>query len=296
MSRGSVLCIGETMGMIAPTDLEPFSQASTYRVEAGGAESNVAMRLATHGHVARWRSRLGDDALGHRVAESIAAAGVAVDVEWDSTRPTGLYLKDPGRGVTYYRSGSAASAATPELLDDVDWSGVAIVHMTGITAALSDSCRALTYACLARAHAEGVEVSFDVNHRAPLWEERVAAEVLLDLARAADLVFVGRDEAEKLWDTATADDVRRLLPAARELVVKDGEVGATAWSGDVSAFVATPPVEVVEAVGAGDAFAAGYLSVRLRDGSDVASPDQLAARLAFGHACAAAALSSTADV
>lgn len=287
--RAGVLCVGETMGMVAPVHGEPFTTASTFRVEAGGAESNVAMRLAAHGHSVRWRSRLGDDALGRRVASAIEETGVTVDVDWDPARRTGLYLKDPGRGVTYYRAESAASAATPALLDGIDWSALAVVHVSGITAALSSGCLALLDACLSRAAAADVTVSFDVNHRPGLWSATEAAPVLLGLARRAGIVFVGLDEAETLWGTATADDVRALIGAPHELIVKDGETGATAWEGDERTFVPTPRVDVVEAVGAGDAFAAGYLSVRLRGGGT-------AERLAFGHACAAEALSSTADV
>ena len=117
-------------------------------------------------------------------------------------------------------------------------------------------------------------MAFDVNHRAALWAPGAAASALLPLARRADLVFVGLDEAECLWHTATADDVRALLPEPTTLVVKDGDVGATefrrAAGADHRTFVPAIPTEVVEAVGAGDAFAAGYLAALLQ-GADAAA-------------------------
>ena len=113
--------------------------------------------------------------------------------------------------------------------------------------------------------------------------------MLLDLARAADLVFVGRDEAEQLWQASTADQVRALLPDVPLLVVKDADVGATSYTGARRVFVPAPRVDVVEAVGAGDAFAAGFLSGLLDD----RTPEEC---LRLGHIMAAATLLSVADL
>ena len=112
--------------------------------------------------------------------------------------------------------------------------------------------------------------------------------MLLDLARTADIVFVGRDEAETLWGGAAAVDVRLLLPEVPELVVKDGDVGATAFVDADEVFEPALAVEVVEAVGAGDAFAGGYLAGLL-------SGDPIAERLRAGHDRAARTLQTTTD-
>lgn len=285
----AVLCIGETMAMVAPTVNTPLVDATSFRMEAGGAESNVAARLVALGHRAIWRSRLGDDPLGARVAQALESAGVETSIEWDAEHPTGIYVKDPGAGVFYYRAGSAASHAGPELLDGVDWSEIAIVHISGITPALSDDCYALVEAVFERAQRAGVPVSFDVNHRSALWGPAEGADLLARFARRADIVFVGRDEAEDLWGTTDAASVRALLPEPGVLVVKDGPVGATTFADDVSVFEPAIPVDVVEAVGAGDAFAAGYLAGTLEDAP-------VAERLRRGHVAAAAALSTTADM
>ncbi|WP_345801388.1 sugar kinase [Microbacterium sp. AZCO] len=286
---GILLAIGETMAMVTPATAERLADAVDFRVDAGGAESNVASHAASFGVEARWFSSLGDDPLGHRVARQLAERGVDVSsVEFDAQHPTGVYFKDPGHGVRYYRAGSAASRLSAADVGAVDLRGVAVLHVSGITAAISASAAEFLDAVIARARAAGVLVSFDVNHRAPLWSAADAAPALLALARSADIVFVGRDEAEVLWATADAASIRALLPDVAELVVKDGDVGATAFTGTDATFAPALVVEVVEAVGAGDAFAGGYLSALL-EGLPV--PE----RLARGHRRAALTLQTTSD-
>src|SRR5699024_7971777 len=151
-------------------------------------------------------------------------------------------------------------------------------------------CRELVYAAIAAAHAQGALVSFDVNHRPALWRTtEEAAHEIRAAARKADVVLVGRDEAAALWGTATADDVRARFPDVPHLVVKDADVDAVEFEGARRTAVPTPRIEVVEAVGAGDAFAAGWLD-GLLTGQDAAE------RLTRGHARAARALSSTQDI
>jgi 2-dehydro-3-deoxygluconokinase len=241
-----------------------------------------------------WVSALGDDALGERVRDEVARHGV--DVGWVSRRadaPTGVYFKDPGRGVLYYRRGSAASTLGPDDIAAVPLEQAEIVHVSGITPALSASCAALIDSVIDRVAAGPGILSFDVNHRAALWEPDAAASALLALARRADIVLVGLDEAEGLWGTVDADAVRALLPEPALLVVKDGDVGATEYDrrtgADERTFVPAIRTAVVEAVGAGDAFAAGYLAAHLQ-GADAAD------RLASGHRRAHLVLQSTDDL
>jgi len=131
-------------------------------------------------------------------------------------------------------------------------------------------------------------VVFDVNYRPALWSIDEAAPRLLELAAAADVVLVGRDEAEVLWQTPTAEDVRALLPEVAHLVVKDGDVEAVEFTADETVRVPAGVVDVVEPVGAGDAFAAGWEAGFL---AGVPS----ASRLAAGHAAATAVLTSSGD-
>lgn len=285
----TLLAIGETMAMVAPVVATSARDADTFLLDAGGAESNVAAHVAALGHRAVWFSRLGADALGHRIARQLTERGVDVSrVVFDDAHPTGLYVKDPGHGVLYYRRGSAASHLSVDDAEAVSFDGVDLLHVSGITAAISASAAAFLSRVMARVREHGVPVSFDVNHRAALWSAATAGPVLLDLARGADIVLVGRDEAQTLWGTDASGDVRALLPDVTELVVKDGDVGATAFVGADEVFEPALVVEVVEAVGAGDAFAGGYLAGRL-------SGDPVADRLRAGHARAARTLRTTKD-
>lgn len=297
-----VLSIGETMVMITPTDGSPLAQAREFSLHPGGAESNLVIYLALLGHRVSWASRLGDDALGRRVLADVGSYGVDTSlVELDPDAQTGVYFKDPAPGrptqVIYYRRASAASRMSPGFLACLPLDGCALLHLTGITPGLSTSCRELTEAALDQAAEADLPVSFDVNYRPGVWSVAEAADVLLSMATRADLVLVGRDEAEVLWGTRAAADVRRLLPEVAQLVVKDGAVGATEFHSDRVTFVPTPKVSVVEPVGAGDAFAAGYLSVWLRTAEGDRETDAASsARLAEGHRLAGLALGSTADI
>lgn len=286
----AVLCVGETMAVFTPAEAGPPEDVRTWVRGVGGAESNVACALVAHGVPAGWVSAVGDDPFGRAVVAAVAGAGVDVShVRVDPGRPTGLYLKEAdraGSAVRYYRAGSAASALGPELLDRLDLASVSYVHVSGITAALSPSCLALVRALLAH---PGVTTSFDVNWRPALWGPS-GPDVLRSLAAAADLVLVGDDEAEALWGVSEPAAVREVLPEPDTLVVKQGAVGATVLeAGAPPVFEPALRVDVVEPVGAGDAFAAGYLAAALAD----ASPDR---RLRTGHLAAAGALCTVSDV
>ncbi|MCM2414805.1 sugar kinase [Streptomyces sp. RKAG290] len=283
------------MAALVPDPAAPLEGADRLGVRIAGAESNVAMYLAVHGVPARWVSALGDDPFGRRIRSEVAASGADVSgVRTDPHRPTGLLVKDPGSDGTrvhYYRRGSAASALTPDLLGDEAVRTAGLIHLSGITPALSASCRDLVAALLEPPVAERpCPVSFDVNHRPALWPDGTAAAVLLDLARRADITFVGLDEAQALWGEGLRDAaaVRDLLPEPRILVVKDGGRAATAFDGTRVHTVPAPRVEVVEPVGAGDAFAAGYLAGLLRGEDTVRA-------LRLGHLTAGAALRVTGD-
>jgi 2-dehydro-3-deoxygluconokinase len=284
------------MAVLSPPDAAPLAQQPVLALAVGGAESNVAGALAALGYRAAWLSRVGADPLGHRVLTDLAARGIDVTaVEVDPERQTGVYFKDPGpdrTGTYYYRRDSAATLMGPALARLPLLRRARVLHLSGITAALSDSCAELVTEIVTRRAVPGPVISFDVNHRPALWRRRPcdAAAALLEPARAADIVFVGRDEAETLWGTRSPGDIRDLLGAGPVIVVKDAGHGATSYAPDgEETFVPTPASRVVERVGAGDSFAAGYLAALLED-------RDAAGRLRLGHLVAAATLRTRADV
>lgn len=290
--RPRVLCIGESMALVAPVSPTPLVTADLLRLGVAGAESTVALYLVDLGIDAAWASRVGDDPLGLRVIDSIRRHGVDTSgVRVDPGAPTGVYFKDPDGAMTsvyYYRRGSAASRMSVDDLAELPFESVDLVHISGITAALSDSCLTLVEHVLSRPCTSRPTVSFDVNFRPSLWSAAHAAPLLADFANKADVAFVGQDEADTLWGTQSPAEVRRVLSNAGRLVVKDGARGATEFADDSATFVPAEKVDVVEVVGAGDAFAAGYIAGLIQG-------VQATERLAQGHRLAARTLSSMSD-
>lgn len=291
MGLVDVLCLGETMALFVPAEPGPPDEVVTWTRTVGGAESNVACHLAVLGLRSGWVSAVGDDAFGRAVVSTVGSFGVDVSgVVVDPARPTGLYIKESdasGSPVRYYRRGSAASGMGPALLDGLPLDTAGVVHTSGITPALSDSCLDLMRALVAAPRS--FTLSFDLNWRPRLWADRDPA-VLRELAAAADVVFVGADEAGLMWGVEEPAKIREFLSETHTLVVKQGAEGATVFEG-TSAPVFQPAlrVDVVEPVGAGDAFAAGFLFGTLSGWS----PER---RLRAGHLRAASSLLTHHDV
>jgi 2-dehydro-3-deoxygluconokinase len=286
-----VLCIGETMIMLSSPAGAALQIGAGLTLSVGGAESNVAIGVSRAGHRVAWGSLLGADRLGDVVADYIRTQGVDTCLVERRDAPTGLYFKsieEVGTVPIYYRSTSAATQMDSALARA--WSArisPGIVHVSGITAQISAGGRALLQAvCEERVFGDAL-VSFDVNHRPALASSETPDE-LLALARASDIVFVGADEAAEIWGVS-ADEIPRLLPGPRYLIVKDAAEYAAEYSDGVRVASAPPRVDVVEAVGAGDAFAGGWLAAFL-DGRSVHD------RLAAGHAAAARVLVSHTDL
>jgi 2-dehydro-3-deoxygluconokinase len=283
-----VVTVGETM--VAFTGR---GQGREYLAVTAGAESNVAAGLATLGLRSRWVSRLGDDHLGRFVVDAVTARGVDVAVVHDVDHPTGVMTKhlDHGRTVgRYYRSESAARELSPSDLHRfgrADW-----IHVTGITCAISPSAAELVDAVLDGRTVHGSRVSFDVNLRPTLWTSTSeAADHLLRAARRADLVLIGDDEASALFGTTDERSLAELILVRddQELVLKRGPQPATLLTRAGALTEPALPIDVVEATGAGDAFAAGYLGARC-----LGWPPP--ARLRLGHFLASRVVSTIDDV
>jgi 2-dehydro-3-deoxygluconokinase len=272
--RPRVATLGETMALVRSRDIGSLRHASDLALGVGGAESNVAIALRRLGLDVTWLGRVGDDSLGERVVREIRAEGVDARAVVDAGAPTGLMLKErpnpTSTRVLYYRSGSAGSRLAPSDLPDGWIEQADLLHLTGITALISESARETVSVAIDRARAAGVVVTFDINYRSSLAAPAVAGPWLREVAERADIVFGGAEEFELLSPGTDAADACERLLAHRptEVVLKRGAEGATTILPtqvvDAPGFV----VDVVDTVGAGDAFVAGYLSGVL-DGSDV---------------------------
>jgi 2-dehydro-3-deoxygluconokinase len=268
-----VVTLGEPLAVIRGSTIGPAEHLDGLRLTTGGAEANVAIGLRRLGVEVAFIGRVGDDSVGRRILRELRAEGVDARVRVDADGRTGLLLKESFAGgrarVTYWREGSSGSRTDPSDIVGALDQHTALVHVTGITPALSASAEAATRAIVADARERGAVVSFDVNHRAGLWGSRDPRDTYLHLLRAADIVFAGADEArlavgadEKASPTELAQAIAATGPG--EVVIKLGAAGALAYRDGRIVHRDAVAVSVVDTVGAGDAFVAGYLYEHLR--------------------------------
>ncbi len=273
MAGYDVVTLGETMIRLSPPVPQRLEQASVLEINIGGAESNVAVALARLGFKVAWLSRLPDNAWGRRIAATLRAQNVDVSsLIWAKGERVGTYFVEYGRQprpihVLYDRANSAMSRMRAE---EVPWGVVEqarVVHCTGITPALSTSCAEVVEAMMQRGKAAGALVSFDVNYRALLWSPAEAGRALEPYCRLADIVFAAWRDLVTLFGTqGTPEQAAPILRArwgCETLVITLGDAGSLACDAQGIVQADAYPVEIVDRLGAGDAFDAGFLAARL---------------------------------
>lgn len=296
-STARVVCLGEAMVVLQPEEGTALTDATTLHRSVGGAEANVAGALAALGISSAWVSRLGADPFGDVVADDLRGRGVRVLAQRDDARPTGLYVKEPtpggGSRMHYYRSGSAAAAMDADLLDRPEvraaLADAEIVHTSGITAGILDEGSRLLPRLLRLRDELGFRLSVDLNWRPAVWARRADTAALVELLRAADVLLLGADEAQAALGAGTPDTLRAVVGDRPRLVLKsDSHVAGEHDPDGAATEVPALQVDVVEPVGAGDGFAAGYLA-GLVEGRDAVG------RLRQGHLVAASVLAVPGD-
>lgn len=268
---GGLVTLGETLARLDSPVAGPLRHARSLDLGIAGAESNVAIGLRRLGGTAAWVGRVGEDEFGRLVLMTLAGQGVDVSqAVVDPAGPTALLVKERRTSrltrVYYYRAGSAGSRLGPADVPESLIRSAGVLHVTGITAALSDSAREAVRAAVEVARAAAVPVSLDLNYRRALWSTSEAAGVLRSLAGQADILFATELEAGLVASGQGAAALAAGLAALgpREVLVKRGSLGVTACCDDQLIEVPAHPVALVDPVGAGDAFAAAYLAERLR--------------------------------
>jgi 2-dehydro-3-deoxygluconokinase len=280
--RLDVLTLGEAMVSFRSTG--PFALGVPLTPGLAGAESNVAIGLARLGHTVSWVGRVGRDEWGRLLLRELRAEGVDTShAVLDDVAPTGLMFLEQRTAdvsrVDYRRAGSAGSRIAPADVQAALDMSPRLLHLTGITPALSDAALDAVTLAAERASAAGALVSLDVNFRSRLWTREQARAALGPLVRHTDLVIASDDELDVLAGGDEAAAVARLFQAGvGRVAIKRGAAGASLWTAagrvDQQAFAVT----AVDTVGAGDAFCAGLLS-GLLDGLDAAGSLQRAATL-----------------
>lgn len=263
-----VVTFGETMIVFNPETQGPFRHAHRFGRSIGGAESNVAIGLTRLGRSAAWVSKVSADAMGEYVLSVIRGEGVDVShVMRDPAGFTGLIVKErPGLGdpsVFFYRKGAAASTLSPTEFPYQAMQGARFLHATGIFPALSPQTLDTARHVFREARAANLRISFDPNMRRKLWSPEQAAPVMRELAAQAEILLPGLDEAELLVGPGSPEEqAAKLLQLGPALVViKLGPEGAlVAETGARPVHVAGKALPPKDTVGAGDAFAAAFLT------------------------------------
>ncbi|MET7460761.1 sugar kinase [Nonomuraea sp. NPDC005501] len=261
-----LVTFGETMALFAARRTGPLRFARDFDLGVGGAESNVAIGVSRLGHRAAWVGRVGADEFGDLIRSTLLGEGVDARAITDPGAPTGLMIK--GRrtaelvDVRYYRSASAGSRLSPGDLDPDLVAGARVLHVSAITPALSGSAREAVRHAMALARSAGALVSLDVNYRAALWSPAEAGAWLRETVADVDVLFATGPEGRLIADVEEPVELARALAALgpRHVLVKAGAEGALELSDGVVRHAEPYRVTEVDPVGAGDAFAAGWLA------------------------------------
>ncbi|WP_377705179.1 sugar kinase [Pseudoduganella sp. UC29_71] len=268
-----VVTVGEAMALLMARQPGPLAGVSEFERATAGAELNVAVGLSRLGLRVGYVSSLGKDSLGRNLLDFMAAEGIDLrHVRVDERYPTGFMFKsmatdgsDPE--VEYFRRGSAASHMSRADIPGGAWQQARLLHLTGITPALSDTCRDMILTMAAQARDAGRIVTFDPNLRPRLWPTQAAMiDTVNAVASLADVVMPGLAEGKLLTGCGEAPAIADfyLARGARQVVVKLGPQGAY-YAGPEGRGIApgVPVRKVVDTVGAGDGFAVGVVSALL---------------------------------
>jgi len=287
-----VVTLGEAMLRLSPPDFHRLEQASSFDVKVGGGELNVAVGVARLGIDSAWVSKLPENALGRMVRNKAREQGVDTShIVWSKSGRVGIYFLEFGANprassVVYDRAGSAASTLAP---GEVDWgkalAGCRLFHVSGITPALSRSCAEATLEAVKAAKSAGAKVSFDVNYRKKLWTAEEANACLVPMMEYVDILITTEEDTgivfgirEPSYQQVAVRLNERFgfevvaITLREDLSVLRNNWSAFAYSGGKFYESAKYSCELVDRVGAGDSFTAGfvygYLTGDVRKGVD----------------------------
>ena len=288
-----VVTFGEAMIRLSPPHFERFEQANSLDVRVGGGELNVAVGVSRLGLKSTWVSRLPKNPLGKLMENRVRQAGVDTsNLVWSADGRMGLYFLEFGAAprassVLYDRAQSAISLVKP---GEVNWEkvlqGAKWFHTSGITPALSDSAAAVTLEALKAAKRADATVSYDLNYRGKLWTPEKAQAVQEPMMEYVDVLMTTEEDTKvvfKIASTGKTDDkgfaevsAETYKDVARQLQEKF-EFKAVAitlrenplvWRNTWTAIAYADgryfddvkyELEIVDRLGGGDSFSAGFI-------------------------------------
>jgi 2-dehydro-3-deoxygluconokinase len=263
-----IIALGEPMAEFAAEQCGRLGEVRTFRRGFGGDTANFIVAAARMGASSGYVTRVGGDEFGHAFLALWEREGVDYSrVIVESEGITGVYfisIRDKGsHDFTYYRSASAASRLAPGDLDEVYIAGAKVFHTSGITQAISETAREAVETALDIAERAGRTISYDANVRPRLWPLKVARPVVERTFARAHLVFVSEEDIAHLYPGVDPEIVVEhvLSFGPRTVVLKRGAKGCLVATAERARFVlAAWSVDVVDASGAGDAFAGAFVA------------------------------------
>lgn len=271
-----VVTIGETMAAMTADGVGSLKYQNDFSKHIAGAESNVAIGVKRLGFNSGWISKLGEDPLGDYVEFFVRGEGVDVSqVTRDKEHRTGLLIKEMHTTkepkVFYYRDNSAASHLSKNDINEDYIKNAKHLHLTGITPALSESAQGAFFEALRVARKNNLRISFDPNLRFKLWEStEKMKEVMLDIIPRVNILLPGIEEGEVLLGVSDPEEIIKgfyeMMDPGSLIVLKTGSEGALYYNGDQIEHAEPYCVDnIVDLIGAGDAFASGLITGLLRD-------------------------------
>lgn len=262
-----IISIGDGLITFDPVSKGPLRFVNQFERKIGGAELNVLIGCARLGLKTGWISRLGKDEFGKHIVNTVRGEGIDVgEVFLEEGYPTSLNFKEvqeSGSGKTfYYRHKSPTETITPDILPIGYIKSAKILHVTGVYPAINQNNRDVILKAIQIARENGVKVSFDPNIRLRLWTEEEARETIISYLPYVDYLLAGKEELELIFQTTQMETIIKELShySCEKIVMKDGENGASVlMDGKWLHLQAPKVVKVVDTVGAGDGFDAGFL-------------------------------------
>jgi sugar/nucleoside kinase (ribokinase family) len=265
-----VLGFGELMIQLNPTSKGPLRHANMFERRVAGSEANVIIGMSRLGNESAFFTAVGDDELGNCIISTLNAEKVETKFIKVGSGFTAVYFVERGypvpskTNVLYYRKGSAFSKITPNDIAPEMFDNIELIFISGITPALSESCYSASKKMVEIAKEKNIKVVFDTNIRKKLLpDSEIAIKTLSFFIQEADILITGIGDLEHIFPNLSLDDQikeLRTLTSTDLIVFKMGKEGARAYKGKDVFEARSFDVEVVDELGAGDAFDAAFLA------------------------------------